>query len=140
MRDPGTFCLALSAILLLPGCGPTPSSTTDSNAKISNATEKIKDAAEATTEAAKAKRDDYVREMSHRLDELDLKHEELKDRAAKAEGQARIDLEKKLEEARAKREAAARKLDELKEAGAERWEKVKDGVGDALEDLKKAFE
>ena len=39
-----------------------------------------------------------------------------------------------------KRDAAARKLDELREAGADRWERVKDGVGTALDDLKKVFE
>ena len=75
-----------------------------------------KDAAETTTEAAKAKRDEYAREMSKRLDELDAKYEELKGRAAKAEGQAKKDLDKKVEEAKVKRDAAAKKLDELKEA------------------------
>ena len=39
-----------------------------------------------------------------------------------------------------KRDAAARKLDELKEAGADRWEKVRGGVGTAFDDLKKVFE
>lgn len=29
---------------------------------------------------------------------------------------------------------------ELKEAGADRWEKIKEGVGSALDDLKKVFE
>jgi len=38
------------------------------------------------------------------------------------------------------RDAAAKKLDELKQAGADRWEKVKKGVGSALDDLKKVFE
>jgi hypothetical protein len=37
-------------------------------------------------------------------------------------------------------DAAAKKLDELKEAGAGRWEKVKESVGNALDDLKKVFE
>lgn len=39
-----------------------------------------------------------------------------------------------------KRDAAAKKLDELKDAGVNRWEKVKDGVGSAFNDLKKVFE
>ena len=78
--------------------------------------------------------------MSKRLDELNVKFEELKDRAAKAEGQAKKELEKKLEEAKMKRDAAAKKLSELKEAGADRWEKVKEGVGSALDDLKKVIE
>ena len=115
-------------------------SAPDVDSKTSIAKQKIKDAAEATAEAAQAKWDEYALEMSKRLDELNLKLEDLKDRAAKAEGQAKQDLEKKLEEAKVKRDAAAKKLDELKEAGADRWEKVKEGVGNALDDLKKAFE
>jgi hypothetical protein len=89
--------------------------------------------------AAKAKRDEYAREMHKQLDELDVKYEELKASAAKAEGQAKKDLEKKVEEAKVKRDAAAKKLDELKEAAPDRWEKIKDGVGNAFDDLKKIF-
>jgi hypothetical protein len=89
--------------------------------------------------AAKAKRDEYAREMSKQLGELDAKYDELKTSAAKAEGQARKDLEKKVEEAKVKRDAAAKKLEELKEAAPDRWEKIKDGVGNAFDDLKKMF-
>jgi len=141
MRCTGILSLATSAaLLLLLGCDTNPSSAPDPGSKISNATEKIRDAADATTEAARAKRDEYARAMSKRLDEFDVKCKELAGRITKAEGQARKDLEKKLEEAKVKRDAAAKKLDELKEAGADRWEKVKEGVGNALNDLKKVFE
>ena len=90
--------------------------------------------------AAKAKRDEYVSEMHKQLEGLDAKYEELKARAAKAEGQAKKDLEKKVGEAKVKRDAAARKLDELKVAAPDRWEKVKEEVGNAFDDLKKLFE
>jgi hypothetical protein len=94
---------------------------------------------EVTAKAAKAKRDEYALEMQKQLDGLDAKFEELKASAAKAEGQSKKDLEKKLDEAKVKRDAAARKLDELKATDPDRWEKVKDGVGNAFDDLKKAF-
>jgi hypothetical protein len=89
--------------------------------------------------AAKAKRDEYASEMQKQLDELDAKYAELKASAAKAEGQAKKELEKKLEEAKVKRDVAAKKLDELKEAAPDRWEKIKDGVGNAIDDLKNMF-
>ncbi len=139
MRRTAIMTLAISAALLL-GCSLNPPSTPDANSKTSNATEKIKDAVDATAEAAKAKRDEYAREMSKQLDELNVKYAALKDRADKATDQAKKDLEKKLEEAKVKRDAAAQKLEELKQAGADRWEKVKEGVGSAIEDLKKVFE
>ncbi len=140
MRYTGMLSLALSAALLLLGCETNPSSTPGPNAKMANAKEKISDAEKATAEAARAKRDEYVREMSKGLDEFDVKCQQLEVRITKAEGQAKKDLERKLEEAKVKRDAAAKKLGELKEAGADRWEKVKAGVGSALDDLKKAFE
>jgi TolA-binding protein len=139
MRHTGIPALALTAALLL-GCGTNSSPTSDANARISNAKEKIKDAEKATAEATKAKRDEYAREVAKRLDEFDVKCKDLESRAAKAEGQAKKDLEKKLEQAKVKRAAAARKLDDLKDSGADRWEKVKEGVGRALDDLKKVFE
>jgi len=89
--------------------------------------------------AAKAKRDEYALEMQKQLALLDAKYEELKASAAKADGQAKKDLEKKVEEAKVKRDTASKKLDELKDAPPDRWEKIKDGVGTAFEDLKKIF-
>ncbi|MFO7974453.1 MAG: hypothetical protein R6V12_07455 [Candidatus Hydrogenedentota bacterium] len=37
-------------------------------------------------------------------------------------------------------DAAAKKLDELNEASADRWEQVKEGVANAFADLKTIFE
>ena len=136
----GILSLALSAALVLLGCETKPSSIPDPNSKVSKAKEKIGDAVDATTEAAKAKRDEYVRAISKQLDELNVKVDELKSRVAKANDQAKEGLEKKLKEAEVKRVAASKKLDELKAAGADRWEKVKEGVGSALDDLKKVFQ
>lgn len=51
-----------------------------------------------------------------------------------------MDVDKKLAETKAKRDVVASRLGELKAAEPERWEKVKEGVGSALDDLKKVFE
>lgn len=133
MRHSAIFSLTFLVALLALGCGMNSSTTTAPDSKIS-------EAEKATAEAAKAKRDEYARAAQKRLDELTAKYEELKTRAAKAEGQAKKDLEKKAEEAKVKRDAAAKKLDELKAASHDSWEKVKDGVENAFEDLKKVVE
>ena len=97
------------------------------------AKEKIKEAAKATAEAAAANRDEYAAVMRRQLDELDAKYEVLKDKASKATGQAKVDLEKKLEEAKAKHGDVAKKLEELKEMpAAEHWEKFKEGMKKCL--------
>lgn len=140
MRHMGDLFLALSAALLLLGCESNTATTPTTGSKVSDAREKVMVAAEATTDAAKEKRDEFIREMSKRLDELNVKYEELKRRAAAADGQGKKDLQRKLEEANVRRDAAAKKIGELQEAGADRWEKIKDGVGSALDHLKKIFE
>jgi len=115
---------------------PTKGADASSELKVTVAKQTAKEI-EAT--AARVKRDEYAREMHKQLDALDVQYEDLKDRAAKAEGQAKKDLDKQLAEAKAKRDTAAAKLDELKKADATRWEKIKDEVGSAFADLKKMF-
>jgi hypothetical protein len=53
-------------------------------------------AANATGDAAKAKWDEYVVAMQTQWDQFGVKFAELKDRAAKAEGQAKTDLDAKI--------------------------------------------
>jgi hypothetical protein len=143
MYRTGLFALAFGLSLSSLGCdkgGSHSSSASTADKKVVEADKKMKDAVDATVVAAQAKRDEYARDMQKRLAELDAKYDELKVRAEKAEGDMKKDLDKKLAEAKVKRDAAAAKLDELKSASADRWEKIKDGVGNAFDDLKKAFE
>jgi len=96
-------------------------------------------AKEIEASAERAKRDEYARDMHKQLDALDVQYEDLKGRAAKAEGQAKKDLDKQVAEAKVKRDAAAGKLEELKKAEPGRWEKLKGEAGSAFADLKKMF-
>jgi len=140
MRNTGILVITLSVSLLPLGCDKKATSPPASGSKTSTANEKVGEAADAAVIAAKAKRDEYAREMQKKLDELDVKYKALEKRAAEAKDDSKKDLDKKAKEAKAKRDAAAKKLDELKTASHDRWEKVKDGVEDAFDDLKKAFE
>ena len=117
---------------------PTPRTTAE--LRRSEASEKIGDAVDATVDAARAKRDEYAVEARRQLNELDAKLADLNARAARATGDAKAELDKKAAEAKVKREAAAERLEELQTAGSERWEKIKVGVGNALDDLRRAFE
>jgi uncharacterized membrane protein len=115
---------------------PTKGADASNELKVNVAKQTAKEI-EAT--AARVKREEYAREMHKQLDALDVQYEDLKGRAAKAEGQAKKDLDNQLAEAKAKRDTAAGKLDELKKVDATRWDKVKDEVGSAFADLKKMF-
>jgi len=131
--------LAISTLLLLAvaalggGCREKAQGTKDAETK-------LRDAEATRAEAARAVRVEYVREASQRLTEFDAKMKELGDRVATATGQAKVELEKKYAATKGRRDAAGKRLDELKEATGDRWEKVKDGVGSAFEELKKSFD
>jgi hypothetical protein len=115
-----------------------PTKGADSSLEV-NITVTEMDTAKSTTDAAKAQWAEFTASMQQQMDQLSVEFEALKARAAKAEGQARADLELKLAASKAKMDAAAAKLEELKASSADRWEKIKDGVAAAIEDLKKAL-
>lgn len=94
----------------------------------------------AASEAAKAAREQEIAALQKQYEEFTLKYKELTERAVKAEGDAKIALDARVAAAKIKIENAATKLDELKTAGGERWDKIKKALSDAFEDLKKAFE
>jgi DNA repair ATPase RecN len=130
MRYVALIALAISAALLPLGCKPN-SPEVDA---------KVREAKKATGEAATALRDEYAKDMHKQLEDLEAKTAELKDKAAKATGEAKKKLEKKLEDVKAKHGDVAKKLDELKNASAEEWQKLKSGLGTAFDDLKKMIE
>ncbi len=118
---------------------PTKGADAVSELKISVVKQEPTKEANVAADAAKVKWDEYKIAMQKEWDQFNTKYTELKDNAAKAEGQAKTDLELKLAEAKTKLDVAANKLNELKSASADRWETVKVGVESAFNDLKQIF-
>jgi hypothetical protein len=87
-----------------------------------------------------AKKDEAVAAFKVKIDEMDKKLAELKEKAEKAVGEDKVKLEAKWHESAGKREAAMKKLDELKAAAADKWEVVKKDAESAFDALKKAVE
>jgi outer membrane murein-binding lipoprotein Lpp len=59
----------------------------------------------------------------------------LERRAAKASGEAKTQLDSDVQELKAKRAAASRKLDEMGKATGAAWDEAKNGFADAYKDL-----
>jgi uncharacterized coiled-coil protein SlyX len=78
--------------------------------------------------------------MEAQLKELGARLEAWKNQAAKAGAEAQAEMNKKLEQLRPKLEAAQQKLKDLKAAGGEAAEKVKEGSEKAMAELKKTWE
>jgi hypothetical protein len=93
-----------------------------------------------TTDKPEAKKDEAVKVMKTELEKLDKKAAELKEKAEKATGDAKVALETKWKESAAKREAAAKKLEEVKAAAIDKWEAVKKDADKTFDDFKKSVE
>lgn len=85
-------------------------------------------------------RDEAVKSMKVKLDELDKKIDELKAKAEKASGEEKTKLEAKWKESAGKREEFAKKFEKLKSSAAAEWEAAKNETEHAFGELKKAIE
>ena len=73
----------------------------------------------------------YVAKLQKQLEDWERSLESLKDRA---------DLRQLLEDWKERKDAAAKKLEDLKADGSERWDVLKMGVESAWDELRAAFE
>ncbi len=87
-----------------------------------------------------AERDRAVTAYKVQLDGLDRKIADLKAKAEKAAGDEKPKLDAKVKEATAKREAFAKKCDELKAVAVEKIDAAKKDAEAALADFKKSVE
>lgn len=77
----------------------------------------------------------YQKKMKAQLDVWSAEIDRLKAQAAKMEADAEIKAQRELDDLRAKRDAAAEKLERLERAGDDAWEDLKSGVEGAWDSL-----
>ena len=84
-------------------------------------------------------RNEFIAKMKERLDDLDEKIEEFKQQGEKFEGEAHKEYENRLHDLREKRRDAKRRLDEVRAAGEDKWQQVKDEAEHAWKALGNSF-
>jgi chromosome segregation ATPase len=84
--------------------------------------------------------DAYTGKLNAQLKEWNAKVEELRAKGQSASVEAKVQLNKQLEDLATKRAAAEKKLRELQAAGAEKFQVLKQGVDQAWHDLRGALE
>ena len=94
----------------------------------------------SSSKPPKTKQEEAVADIKAKLDGLDKKFSELKDKAAKAAGDEKAKLDAKVSDATAKREAVVKKHDALTSAAADKWEAARGETTAALEEYRKAVE
>lgn len=92
------------------------------------------------TKPTTTKKDEAVSALKVKMEELDKKAADLKERAEKATGDEKMKLEAKWKESTAKQQIMTKKLDELKAAAADKWEAVKKEADAAFDEFKKSVE
>lgn len=86
------------------------------------------------------KKEEYIQKLDTQLREWSAKIDELKARADKAKGDIKIEYTRQTEALDAKREAARKKLGELKEAGGQAWDELTTGAEKAWHELKTSLD
>lgn len=77
----------------------------------------------------------HEQKLQGQLDEWSAEIDKLKAKADSAEADAQLKYNKQIEELRSMRDAASKKLGELKEAGDDAWEDLKAGIDSAWHSL-----
>lgn len=85
-------------------------------------------------------KDEYIEKARAQLDQWNAEIEKLKAKANEAESDAKIRYQKQIEELRAQRDEAEKKMKEMQRAGDDAWQDMKAGFDKAWDDLGKAFE
>jgi ribosome-associated translation inhibitor RaiA len=83
--------------------------------------------------------EENVGKMETQLKKWGAKLDELIAKADEASTEAKVDYHKRVDELKAKHQAATAKLDELKAAGSEKWDSFKTGIESAWSELETAF-
>ncbi len=90
------------------------------------------------TKPTPTKKDEAVTAYKARLSELDRQVDDLKAKAEKATGEEKTKLEAKWKESAGKRDAAKKKLEELEKVAADKWDAANKEAETAFDEVKKA--
>jgi Skp family chaperone for outer membrane proteins len=94
----------------------------------------------ATSPEAAQQKEQYEKGMEERLKKLGRKLDELNAKAAAMTEQAKIDINRRIAEAKIKQKAASAKLDELRKKSEKKWKKFTSETDAAMDEFEKAYE
>jgi nucleotide-binding universal stress UspA family protein len=100
---------------------------------------KFKKRGEGAVETVSMKRKAYAQKMEAQLREWGVEIDVLKAKAETSKAEVKVAYLKQIEELKKKQGSVKKNLRELRGSGDEAWEDFKDGLEDAVKDLKRAF-
>jgi protoporphyrinogen oxidase len=129
-----------SAILLGAFVGLVLILSTTAMVKSAGAKEETKETASSAVESAKQQKDEFVSKAHKEMDDLSARIQELKKKAEAESGEAKIKLERQVEELRKEQRIVVKKVARLKSASGEAWRDFKADVENSIEHLKESFQ
>jgi hypothetical protein len=105
-----------------------------------NVKDDVKQTASDVKTFVSGKKADYEKRIKEELDDLDAKIDQLGRKISGLGAEGKKKAQPRLKQLKAKRKIAGKKFAKVRAASEKEWEKFKDGVDDALHDLKNAYE
>ena len=98
------------------------------------------EAIDATKEYTAQQKEAFQRKAHQELTAIHRQIIRLREKIAKASESTRADLQKSLNELEKKKDGVKERLDELKGATDAKWHEVREGMNDALNELKHSYQ
>ncbi len=84
------------------------------------------------------KRDAYVAKLKAKIDDWNAEISSLEARAHQVSADSKAEIQRQLDNAKAKRDDVVAKVDGLRQAGGDAWKELKGGVKSSLKELDRA--
>jgi len=94
----------------------------------------------AWSAAQNEERESYRKDLQEKLQILDKKIDELKEKAAEVKGEAKAAFAKEMAELHKKQKIAKKEWERVKRATANTWEKAKAGMDTAIQEVENAYD
>jgi len=138
-----TGILALGVLLCLAGCGNQQKAAVASTNSLSGNVDKVKEQARNAVTATKdflaQQKGHWQKSYSDKLSEFDKQLAELKSKSVQAGDKARSEWSHVLFQLEQKQASAAQKLEQIKNAGTDRWQQLRTNAETSFADLEKSF-
>lgn len=102
--------------------------------------QEAREAIEATAQYTTQQKEAFQRKAQEELEAIQQQMAALQGKADKASASARTELQKSIHELEGKKAAARKQLDALKSATDAKWNEMRAGVHDAMEELNQSYQ
>ena len=135
------FCVVmLAGLVTLVGCEQKPSDRTPSKVTSEDVRRDAGQAVQTAAEFSEQTKDEFQKRLEARLEELDVKIADLREKGRDLKDEAKADWDRRLANLETKRDAARAKLAEVGQSSAEAWKDVQQGAQSAWDGLEQAFQ